>query len=466
MNAEVLLRGVSLSKEFDCQLGDKRRRTRLQRVAETMSRRPEQSFPNMMEGPAEQEAFYRLLRNEALTFENVLEGHLGATAERCCELTEVLVVHDTTEFTFRQRDGHRRLHLAPKSNSSQAFHGHVGIAVSADGLRAPMGCAHFQGYVHHSQVEQETIEFWSSRFGSYKSEGERWVSGMEASEKRLQGVRVIHVADREADRNDVFQWGCEGGSQRGFVIRSHYKRVDAAGRRIQEVLDDEPFIAKRRIKLSARSLQGVPLRSKTFPQRAARAATVSFRACSFELKPQGQPTLLMNAVEVIELAPPTGQEPVHWILLTGEPIDSLEAVLRIVDIYRSRWLIEEYFKAIKTGCAFEKRQLDSAQTLLVALALTLPVAWTLLALRHLSRHAETEPAGAVLSPFQIRLLVLHLKELKWSKQPTVGQVCRGIARLGGHHRSNGPPGWQILGRGYQKLLTMEMGARIAVQMDL
>jgi hypothetical protein len=36
--------------------------------------------------------------------------------------------------------------------------------------------------------------------------------------------------------------------------------------------------------------------------------------------------------------------------------------------------------------------------------------------------------------------------------------------LGGHLKSNGPPGWQTLGRGYIDLLLLEAGFRIAVAM--
>ena len=52
----------------------------------------------------------------------------------------------------------------------------------------------------------------------------------------------------------------------------------------------------------------------------------------------------------------------------------MQQVLWGVDTYRSRWIIEAFFKAIGTGCGYNKRQLDSAQHLLFALALTLPVA--------------------------------------------------------------------------------------------
>jgi hypothetical protein len=46
-----------------------------------------------------------------------------------------------------------------------------------------------------------------------------------------------------------------------------------------------------------------------------------------------------------------------------------------VDCYRGRWTIEEYFKALKTGCQYERRQLETAHSLLNALAILAPVAW-------------------------------------------------------------------------------------------
>ena len=51
-------------------------------------------------------------------------------------------------------------------------------------------------------------------------------------------------------------------------------------------------------------------------------------------------TVSLNIVEVTEVEPPEGQEPVHWRLLTTEPIDTAANICRVVDIYRARWLIE------------------------------------------------------------------------------------------------------------------------------
>jgi hypothetical protein len=191
---------------------------------------------------------------------------------------------------------------------------------------------------------------------------------------------------------------------------------------------------------------------------AIRAASVTFRrpgSC-----PYGPKALPVNIVAVHEIDPPTGQDAVEWLLVTTEPIDSEEQVLRVVDYYRARWTIEEYFKALKTGCSFEKRQLESWDTLLKALGLFIPIAWNLLRLRTLARSGSDRAAKSVLTSTEIDVL------RRASKRPlprklTVRDAMLAIARIAGHHRSNGEPGWQLLGRGYQDLLMMVAGYELA-----
>ncbi len=45
---------------------------------------------------------------------------------------------------------------------------------------------------------------------------------------------------------------------------------------------------------------------------------------------------------------PTGETPVEWFLLTNLPVDTPDEIAFVVDCYRGRWTIEEYFKALKT----------------------------------------------------------------------------------------------------------------------
>ena len=105
----------------------------------------------------------------------------------------------------------------------------------------------------------------------------------------------------------------------------------------------------------------------------------------------------------------------------------------------------------------EKRQLESLDTLLVALGLLAPIAWQLLLMRHLTRERPETPATLVLSVRQIALLRRTPAGTTLSTTASIREVLVAVARLGGHLRQNGEPGWLVLNRGMQKLLTMEVG---------
>ena len=173
--------------------------------------------------------------------------------------------------------------------------------------------------------------------------------------------------------------------------------------------------------------------------------------------------MALSLVEVVEIDPPDGVAPVRWLLWTTLPVDTPEQVCRIVDIYRKRWLIEEFFKALKTGCAAEKRQARSLRTLLNTITLLVPVAWRLLVLRAQSRHQPDAPAEFVVDEVELMALRHMAKGVKLAKRPTCRQVLLAIARVGGHLKSNGEPGWLVLGRGIERLLDFVVGWRAAME---
>ena len=161
---------------------------------------------------------------------------------------------------------------------------------------------------------------------------------------------------------------------------------------------------------------------------------------------------------VRELEPPDGQAPIEWRLLTTESIATPEDVLRIVDAYRARWLIEEYFKAIKTGCSYEKLQLESLQALKNALSFCFAIAWHMLLLRTVARDAPNVPASAVVTSAQLAVLIAIAATPKnpWSVKLTANAdaaaILYAVARMGGHIKNNGPPGWLTLARGLHALV--------------
>jgi len=166
-------------------------------------------------------------------------------------------------------------------------------------------------------------------------------------------------------------------------------------------------------------------------------------------------------VHVYEVDTPAGEEPVEWRLVTSEPVDTAEQVAAVIDYYRGRWTIEEYFKSLKTGCAFEKRQLESRNAMLNALALFATVAWRLLALRTLARTRGDTTAKHALTPLQLQVLSLASRRVKLPPEPSLREALLAIAGLGGHLKRNGEPGWRTLGDGFDQLLLLERGAAMA-----
>ena len=147
-----------------------------------------------------------------------------------------------------------------------------------------------------------------------------------------------------------------------------------------------------------------------------------------------------------------------------EPIATRQQVEKVVDAYRARWTIEEYFKALKTGCAFEKRQLESFTALRNALALFSVIAWRLLLMRTIARTHPSASASTVATARQLRVLRSlaklddpRIRHVQLPQSASAADVLLAVAKLGGHIDQNGPPGWQVLGRGYDSLLLIELG---------
>jgi len=272
--------------------------------------------------------------------------------------------------------------------------------------------------------------------------------------------------DREGDSYELFATLTAHGDR--CVVRVRYDRhVDGGAprepRRLSDLRAQAAVLVERPVTVAARRAEDRAQRL-AHPAREGRVATVSFAASPVVLhRPRDHrssalpPTVAINVVFGWEAHPPSGETPVEWWLATTERIDTVEDVLQIVEWYRTRWLIEDFFKCLKTGCAYEKRQLESLDTLLVALALLAPIAWQLLLMRHLAReHPETR-ATVALTARQLAILRTTPAGRTLSATPSMRDALLLVARLGGHLRQNGAPGWLVLTRGMQKLRDMEAG---------
>ena len=454
---------LSLEAEYEGSgLGDVRRQSRLKQLVRALEAEPSASLPKATRTEAGREAAYRLLRNDAVTMDGILAGHYAQTAQRASDESWVLAVHDTTEFRFAGegvREG-----LGPLRGSGQGFFAHFTLLVAPGELRRPLGVIALQAIVRPEGGTKR------ASFRGQNREAARWKQGAQLTEDRLEGrCSVVHVMDREGDSYDLWAELVQAGQR--FVIRNSGKRrVVEEERFLAELLANSRTIVERDVLLSRRKQEEIHFNRRRHPQRAARVARLALSAQSMTVsRPFGcskelAKTLTLNFVAVREVETNGAEPPIDWILATTEPIETIDDVERIVDSYRSRWVIEEYFKALKTGCAYEKRQLESMQTLFNALAVLVPIAWRMLLLRSLSRDLGDAPASEALTESQIHVLVATSHQ-RLPQMPTVRQALLAIAGLGGHIKNNGEPGWMVLGRGFETLLTLEQGWKAAKRSD-
>jgi hypothetical protein len=270
-------------------------------------------------------------------------------------------------------------------------------------------------------------------------------------------LRVLHVFDREGDVFEALEM--LDALQDSFVVRAVRNRrlqtPDGAADYVLDALARAPVLGGHCVQVPAG------------PGRAAREAWLAVRACSVLLLPprnrkRAGEALAVNVVLAEEVQPPEGEEGLRWLLLTREPVASLEDCLAVVCAYTARWRIEEFHMGLKTGCALEKRELHEAQRVLRLLALCSVLAWGLLALRDAARAAPSPPAAQLLSDVQLQLL--HQLRPKMPAHPSAYEALRALATLGGFigRAGDGEPGWRTLWRGMQELLTAEVGYRLAL----
>lgn len=450
----------------DLDLGDPRRARRVIRTVTNLASKPEASFPEAMGSEADIEGAYRLMNSGRVTMEELNDSHAEITARRAAEAKVVLAIHDSTTFEFPHGDPET---IGYTNNGKAGFMGHYTLVVSKND-KQPLGVVHLEEVVRAQRPRKRSSSKTAKRKRSGSEtvrdpnrESMRWNRGFAAAQERLQEAEVIHLADREGDNYDLFAQALTDGCR--FVIRARvlHRRVrdpEGESQMLREVIQGARGVITREVELSPR--KGASGLTSAHPARSARLANLEFSATRVVLpRPRIQPPELpkeleVNVVRVWESEPPPGEVPIEWVLYTTEPIATSADVAEVVDLYRDRWLIEECNKAIKTGCRYEHRQFESRDALLTLLALTLPIACEVLALRAACRRNPNAPATSVLNATQLAVLA-HMGSRKLPRNPTIRDALWAVAALGGHMKTNGEPGWLVLHRGMARLLAYEEG---------
>ncbi len=294
-------------------------------------------------------------------------------------------------------------------------------------------------------------------------ESEIWRTSMREVGSPPPGVQWIYVCDRYADDFETYETCQTVGAD--FLIRVAQDRRAALGHEASEPSNRLLQLARS---LPAMGDKRIWVRQR--PTRKARWANLLVGSAPVTVFPpwlagRESTPLLGWLVRVWDPDPPKGEDPIEWVLLTTMVVEDLEAALTIASWYSLRWLIEEYYKCLKTGCAVEKRQLEEVERLRACIGILAVVAVRLLQLKQRARVNPDRPAVACAPEGHVQVLAAYLNRA--AEGWTVREFWRAVARLGGFlaRTSDGDPGWQTVWRGWQKLDLLTIGAGLVQSTD-
>jgi hypothetical protein len=450
-----------------CDLKDKRRTERLVDLAASVLCHPAGSLPEQMADAADLKAAYRLFACKGVSFEAIAAPHWQQTRQRLPGT--YLVLDDTTELDFGV---HRQIAGMGQTGNGggSGFLLHSALVVAAEGEEI-FGLAGQRIRYRKPKPKKESTKQRLAR----DRESELWGQVIDQVGPPPEGVCWVHVMDRGADNFEVFCHCRENASQ--WIVRATCKarKVIAPKGKNLSLLDyikTLPITGRYELHLRVRA------QSREHGPQAARTARLEVRCGPLQvpfperksayLKQLSPEPVSMWVVHAVEVNAPTGVERIEWILFTSLPVESFEDAWRILGYYEKRWLIEEWHKALKTGCRVEHRQLKSRERLERITGLLGVVAVRLLQLKSAARSTPDRPACQIIPVLWILMLIAVRKRLKHAVTTTmtVGEFYRELAKLGGFigRKSDGEPGWITIWRGWQKLYMLVRGAEIAAKL--
>lgn len=433
-------------------LGDQRRTKRVVRLAAQLAAQPGEHLPQQCGTWAELKAAYRLLNNPALTPTQLSQPVWQHTLDRAREAcSPILFIQDGSELNFTHHPKTKGLGYGgnPRQRSLML---HTMLCVQPQGQRQHLqvlGVAAQQSWLRTEQRGQEPRHQRYERW----NENDLWGELLTQSGSPPQQTQWVCVSDRGSDDYGYF---LEAQRMNWHLLarmaRTRRAVVNGQAVSLFDALRAQPSVAEVALHLRGRQGQAAQILM----------LQISFTPVTLQA-PKNGPHRHAAALSMWAVRAWSKDTKHEWLLLSTVPVLTVADALERVNWYAHRWVIEEYHKALKTGCQFEARQLETAEGLQRLLSLLSPLAARLLALRSLSRRGGDELATAHLPSELVQLVIRKLNVPATPETWTVRDFWRGVAQLGGFigRQRDGEPGWQTLWRGWLRVLDMAWAADIS-----
>jgi hypothetical protein len=448
-----------------CALGDKRLCSRLRQLLQQLEGTMGTPLPLACQDWANAKAAYRFLSNERFGEDAILAGHFQATASRFAAMTGlVLVVQDTTEFSFRwarpetigaigrmpigrDRNGN------PRTYTQCGLLMHSSFVVTTDGLPLGLAAAQFWTRKEFKGTNALKRHINPTRVPIEEKESIRWLSSMAQSSALLDDPgRCVYIGDRE---NDIYEFFCAAqNAGTHFLVRTCVDRLASDGRRtVARVMARVPVAGQHRIEVTAKD-------------GSASQAVLKLRYKRVHILPpigkqKRYPALDLTVIHAREARKPLGRDRVEWKLVTDLAVTSPEDAIEKLQWYAQRWKIELFHKILKSGCHVEAARLRTAERLTKLIAVCCILSWRIFWTTMIARTAPGAPPQTALTEAEMTVIDRAVRD-----RPTIpvgktlSHYLTKIACLGGYlaRSRDRPPGNTVMWRGWSRLMDMMLGA--------
>ncbi len=422
-------------------LGDLRLNRRAIKIAVACAKQPKASLPQRFDSLADIKAAYRLFDHPSSTHQTIQTPHYQNVIKTAKKSPDpILFIQDGSEILF---NSHLYTNLGPTADAcgnGMMFHSCLVASFNQKEETEVIGLGFQKVWVRPEAGEKKKDK--------NSKESEIWLETLQKIGSPPEGKQWISVGDRG---NDIFEFLKEADKVGwGFVVRAKHNRhikVNGKSERLHSWV--RSLTGKESTPIYLRT-RGENLSEEVQLQLAWGKATID--SSTTEDKNPCEFTYL-------RVFSPNNSK-IEWVLVTNLPIENEEDALRVVNIYRKRWLIEEYHKALKTGCRIEDSQMRQASRIQALLGFLGIIATRLLSFKENSRLHPMELASKTIPKEMTKLICRYFKVP--AKELRLRDFWRYVARMGGFlaRKSDGEPGWQTIWRGYTRLQDMILGGEL------
>jgi len=421
-------------------LGDTRLNKRTINLIEDFSAKPTASIPQACGDWADTQAAYRFFDNDKVDWQDILAPHIKNSVARMAAHEVVLCIQDTTELDFK---GKKATGFGPLSYESQrGMYVHPTYAVST--AREPLGV--LDAWMWAREFKEKD----GKRPGM--TESLRWIEGYERLAElasQLPSTRMIYVADREADIMALMVRARDLETPLDWLVRSKTNRALPDKDKLWDSVIKEEPLGEIRFNLPKGR------------EHRAREVVQTVWAKSVALPDGKKGFVQATCIVAKEITPPAGEKPVEWRLLTNLSVETLAQAEQVIGWYLARWEIEMLFHVFKNGCKIEAMQLGHIKNIERALVVYLIVAWRIARLMRLGRTCPDMDAALMFDRDEWRAAFILNKKKPPVKQPTLNEVVRLVAQLGGFlaRKGDSEPGVKTIWLGMQRIIDFASGVR-------